>query len=94
MRAARVHVERIDAGQRVHDRVNAYRSHQLADQRVPDVELQVVGASEVVARLADVDADDLGHVRVLDEALHEQRAPPPGHTSDEDASLLGHEVPV
>ena len=61
---------------------------------MPDVELQVVGASEVVARLSDVDADDLGHVGVFDEALHEQRAPPPGHTSDENASLLGHDVPV
>jgi len=66
VRAPWIHVERIDAGQRVHDSVDPDRSHQLADERVADVELQVVSAAEVVARLADVDADHLGDVGILD----------------------------
>ena len=70
MRAGGVHVERVDAGQRVHDGVDADRPHELADERVPDVQLQIIGAAEVVARLANVDADDLRHVGVVDQALH------------------------
>src|SRR3954453_9911350 len=77
VRAARVHVEGIDSRERVYDRVDADRTHQLADQRVADVELQVIGAPEVVAGLADVDADDLGDARVIHQALNEQCAPPP-----------------
>ena len=94
MRAPRVHVERVDAGQRVHDGVDADRAHELADQRVADVELQVVGAPQVVARLADVDADDLGDVGILDEPLHDQRAPPSRHAGDENSSLLGQALSV
>src|SRR5581483_6257297 len=76
------------------DGVDADGAHELADERVADVELEVVGAPEVVSRLTDVDADDLGDVGILDQALDEQRAPPPSHAGDEDASLLRHERPV
>src|SRR5207237_5948454 len=57
VRAAGVHVERVDASEGVHDGVDADRANQLADQRVPDVELQIVGAPQVISRLADVHAD-------------------------------------
>src|ERR1700694_4375815 len=59
-----IHVERIDAGQRVHDGVDPNRSDQLADERVTDVELQVIGTAQVVARLPGVAGDDLGGATV------------------------------
>jgi hypothetical protein len=52
-----------------------------------DIELEVIGASEVIARLAGVDSDHLGDVGVVDQALHDQRTPPPGHPGDEYSSL-------
>ncbi|TMB42007.1 MAG: hypothetical protein E6J53_10110 [Chloroflexi bacterium] len=62
----------------------------LADQRMTNVKLQVVGAAEVITRLADVDADHLGDIRVLDQALDEQGTPPSGHAGNENSSLFGH----
>jgi hypothetical protein len=53
-----IHVEGVDARERVDHGVDADRADELADQGVPDVQLQVVRPAEVVARLADVDADD------------------------------------
>src|SRR5260370_20605782 len=91
MRAPRVEVERIHTSERVNDSVDAHRPHELADERVADVELEVVRAAEVVPRLADVDTDHLGDVRVFDEALHGESSPPARDSGDEDASLLrGH----
>ena len=46
-------------------------------------------APEVVAGFAGVDADDLRHVRVVDQALHEQGAPRAGDAGDQNASLPG-----
>ena len=89
MGAARIHVEGVDAGEGVDDGVDADRAHELADEGVTDVELEVVGATEVVVRLADVDADDLRDVRVLDQALHDKGAPPARDAGDEDAALFG-----
>src|SRR3982074_1038082 len=88
MSTARVHVERIDARHRVHDGIDANGAHQLANERVTDVELQVIGASEIVAGLASVDADDLGDIRIFNEALHKKCTPPSGDPGDENAPLL------
>ncbi|OLD24978.1 MAG: hypothetical protein AUJ02_06525 [Chloroflexi bacterium 13_1_40CM_3_65_12] len=88
MSAPRVEIERVDAGERVHDRVDAHRSHQLADEGMTYVELEVVGAAEVVSRFADVDADDLRDIRVLDQSLHDERSPPPRDAGDEDPPFL------
>src|SRR5579864_2541754 len=52
-----------------------------------DVEVQVIGAAQVVARLPDVDADDLGHVGVGQQTLDGERTPPAGDARDEDAPL-------
>ncbi len=91
MRTSWVHVEGVDARQRVHDCVDADGSHELADQRVTDVELQVVGASQVVTGLAGVDADHLGDAWVFRQALHEQCSPPASDSSDQNAPFLsGH----
>ena len=94
VRPARVHVERVDACQRVDDGVDAHGAHELADQGVADVELQVIRAAEVIARFADVDPDDLGDVGILDQPLHHERTPPPGHTGHKNAPLPSHEDPV
>src|SRR5689334_12808933 len=90
MRARGVHVERVDPREGVDHGVHPDGAHELADQRVADVELQVVGAAEVVPRLADVDADDFGDVWVFDQALHYERAPPARDPGDEHTSLLRH----
>src|SRR6202171_6219914 len=76
MRAPLIHVERVDARHRVHDGVDADGSHELADQGVADVELEVISAAEVVTRLAGVDADDFGDAWVVAQPLHEQSSPP------------------
>src|SRR5207237_9670837 len=60
---------------------------------VTDVELQVVRAAEVVARLTDVDADHVSDVGVFREALHDERAPPTGYARNENPPLLGHPSP-
>ncbi len=88
MGAMRIHVERIDPRQRVYNGVDPDRPDQLADERVADVEIEVVGAAQVVARLAGVDADNLGDIRIIDQALHDQRTPPPSHPGDENSPLL------
>ena len=77
----------------MHDRVDADGSNELSDERVADVELEVVGAPKVVTWLADVDADDLCDVRVLHEALDDECSPPTRDTGDQDSSLLGHAFP-
>src|SRR5437016_1256729 len=88
VRSRRVHIEGVDTRQRVHDRVDTHRADELADERVADVELQVIRAAEVVARLPDVDPDDVRDVGIFRQALHHQRAPPARHPSDEDPPSL------
>ena len=93
MRASRVHVERIDARESVHDGVDSHRADELADERVADVELQVVGPPQVVSRFADVDTDDLGDVGILYEALYDERTSLARDVGDEDVALLiGHRL--
>src|SRR5207249_9250769 len=54
-----------------------------------DVDLEEVGAPEVVARLLGVDAHDLGHVGLVVQALDGERAPPARDPGDQDPAI-GH----
>src|ERR1700687_338684 len=91
MGATWIHVEGVDAGQRMHHGVDVDRSHELSDQRVTDVELEIVGASQVITRLAGIDADNLAHAGVFHQALHEEGSPPAGDAGNENAPFLsGH----
>ena len=93
VRAPRIEVEGVDRGAGMHHGVDADRAHQLADQRMADVELQEIRTPKVVVRLAGVDADHLGHLGLGDQALHQQRSPPAGHAGDQDPPLAGHAPP-
>src|SRR2546428_4902 len=56
-------------------------------QPAPKAALALPSHERWCGELADVDADDLGHVGVLDQPLDHERAPPSRDAGDQDSSL-------